>query len=294
MRGSRTRYTLKVQDGCDYSCSYCLVWKARGKSRSVLLKEAVSKAKLAVEVGYKEIVLSGIHLGLYGHDLAPRVSLAELIEEILLKTSVARIRLSSLEINEVTPRILSLLDDPRVCSHLHIPLQSGDSGVLSQMKRNYDIEYFRDRVLEVASHHENLALGTDIIAGFPTETDMAFENSLAHLAELPFTYMHVFPYSARPGTLASGMEDIVGHAKRDARAGMLRDLAAWKKESYTRSQDGKTLEVIFEKKAKDGLWVGTSENYLKVRAQSNDDLNGRLLDLKVEIDAKGALFAYIN
>ncbi|HEB02600.1 MAG TPA: MiaB/RimO family radical SAM methylthiotransferase, partial [Nitrospirae bacterium] len=248
-RSSRTRYFLKVQDGCSNSCSYCLVWKARGKSRSIALGEAVKRARAAVEAGYKEIVLSGVHLGLYGHDLLPQVSLADLMEEILLKTKVPRIRLSSLEINEITPRILKLLGDSRVCSHLHVPLQSGDSGVLGQMRRNYDMEGFRDRVLEISSQlGETLALGTDIIAGFPTETDEAFDNSLALASELPFTYMHVFPYSSRPGTQACGLEDIVGQNKRVARASMLRDLAAWKKESYMRTQDGRILEVLFEKR----------------------------------------------
>ncbi len=294
-RGSRTRYFLKAQDGCDHSCSYCLVWKARGRSRSIALGEAIKRARAAVETGYKEIVLSGVHLGLYGQDLVPQISLSDLMEEILLKTEVSRIRLSSLEINEITPRIIKLLGGSRVCSHLHVPLQSGDSGVLKQMKRNYDMEHFRDRVHEISSQSkETLALGTDIIAGFPTETDEAFDNSLALASELPFTYMHVFPYSSRPGTQASGLEDIVGQDKRVARASMLRSLAAWKKESYMRTQDGRTLEVLFEKKGRDGLWVGTSENYLKIKASSNADLNGSLRTLKVQVVAGGDLYGNIE
>ncbi len=275
-RGSRTRYFLKVQDGCDHSCSYCIVWKARGKSRSVPLEELIEMAKRVSRQGYNEIVLTGVHLGLYGQDLSPGLALSNLVEELLSQTEIRRLRLSSLEINEVTPGLLEIFMDSRVCPHLHIPLQSGDTDVLGSMNRKYDKEYFRHRILEIASRAGDIALGTDIIAGFPTETEEAFENSLSLASELPFTYMHVFPYSSRPGTVAGGLEDIVGHSRRKERAAVLRDLARWKKQDYLRNNIGRDLNVLFEKRGTDGIWFGTSENYLKVKVRSQENLDGAL------------------
>jgi len=280
-RGSRARYFLKVQDGCDHSCSYCIVWKARGKSRSVSLEKSIEIAKRATQQGYNEIVLTGVHLGLYGQDLSPALKLSILVEELLSKTEIRRLRLSSLEINEVTPGLLDIFTDSRVCPHLHIPLQSGDSDVLGSMNRKYDREYFRQRILEISSRAGEIAIGTDIIAGFPTETERAFENSLSLASELPFTYMHVFPYSSRPGTVAGGLEDIVGHRRRKERAAVLRDLARWKKQVYLREYIYRDLNVLFEKRGADGFWSGTSENYLKVKVRSQEDLDGALRIVRI-------------
>lgn len=293
-RGSRTRYFLKVQDGCDHSCTYCMVWKARGKSRSVDLDKAVDMARRASEQGYNEIVLTGVHLGLYGQDINSELTLAELVEELLSRTNIRRFRLSSLEVNEVTPRLLDVFMDPRVCPHLHIPLQSGDSGVLREMNRTYDRDLFRERVLEIVSRTGEIALGTDIIAGFPSETEEAYENTLSLATELPFTYMHVFPYSSRPGTVACELEDIAGHDRRKHRASTLRDLAAWKKQDYLRANMKKSLEVLFEKKGSDGLWVGTSGNYIKIKTKSQGDLEGQLCKVFIREVADGHLLGDLS
>ncbi len=293
-RGSRTRYFLKVQDGCDHCCTYCIVWKARGKSRSIALEESVEMAKRATGQGYNEIVLTGVHLGLYGQDLSPALTLSDLIEGLLSKSEIRRIRVSSLEINEVTSDLLDIFMDSRVCPHLHIPLQSGDSDVLASMNRKYDKEHYRQRVLEIVSRTGEIALGTDIIAGFPTEPEGAFENSLSLASELPFTYMHVFPYSSRPGTAAGGFEDIVGHPRRKERAALLRDLAAWKKQVYLRNNIGRDLNVLFEQKGIDGLWSGTSENYLKVKVRSKEDLNGALRNVRISRVENGNLIGGFN
>ncbi len=288
-RGSRTRYFLKVQDGCDHSCTYCMVWKARGMSRSIAMDKAVDMARRASEQGYNEIVLTGVHLGLYGQDINSGLTLADLVEELLSSTDIRRLRLSSLEINEITPRLLDVFMDSRVCPHLHIPLQSGDSGVLSEMNRAYDRDLFRERVLEIVSRTGDIALGTDIIAGFPTETEEAYENTLSLASELPFTYMHVFPYSSRPGTVACGLTDIAGHGRRKQRASMLRELAGWKKQDYLKANKDRTLEVLFEKKEYDGLWAGTSGNYIRVKARGRDNLEGHLCKVRIREVANGHL-----
>lgn len=287
--GFRRRYNLKVQDGCDHSCSYCLVWKARGKSRSLGLDQILDKAKMAVEAGYKEIVLTGVHLGLWGYDLKGKLRFSDLVKALLDNTNIPRIRLSSLEVGEISPEIIKILSDSRVCSHLHVPLQSGDSAVLRSMRRQYDRETYRERIIEIMAGQNGLSLGTDIIAGYPNESENAFENTLSLLAELPFSYAHVFPYSSRPGTLATKERDIVGGAKRKERASLLRELASWKKSVYVESQIGRRLEMLFETRLDNGLWVGTSDNYLKVQCSSSKNLRGTLCLVDISDLREGVL-----
>jgi threonylcarbamoyladenosine tRNA methylthiotransferase MtaB len=280
--GSRTRRFLKVQDGCDNSCTYCIVWKARGRSRSLEMGNIISRVDAAINEGVKEVVLTGVHLGNYGQDLMPAASLSDMLENILARTSLVRIRLSSLEINEIDQRLLELIKDSRVCSHLHVPLQSGDDDVLGLMRRNYDASYFRDRVEEIAGVIPGIALGTDVIAGFPSETHKAFNNTLNMIEMLPFTYLHVFPYSFRPGTEASMMTDIVGHKERKKRAYILRTIGKNKKKEYMRSQVGRTLNVLIEEDNSDVQVRGTSDNYLKVSVPDNSCMKGSIVPVRIE------------
>jgi threonylcarbamoyladenosine tRNA methylthiotransferase MtaB len=288
MPGGRSRYFLKVQDGCNNSCSYCIVPRARGSSKSVPPHEIIEKARRAVGEGYRELVLTGIHLGQYGADLEGG-SLPGLVENILNNTGVQRLRLSSIEVNEVDDRLLGLFEDPRMARHLHIPLQSGDDGVLSMMNRNYDTAFFREVAARIAERLPEAALGTDVIAGFPRESESAFINTVDLIRELPFSYLHVFPYSRRPGTPAADMDDTVGESLRKERARTLRSLGARKKESYMARQVGRTLETLIESRTSEGTWRGTSCNYLKVRASGSALRRGSIVPVRVEGLLEGEL-----
>jgi threonylcarbamoyladenosine tRNA methylthiotransferase MtaB len=291
----RTRYFLKVQDGCNNFCSYCMVHIARGASRSVTPDAVIDKVKEAVEAGFKEVVLTGIHLGQYGCDLDGGITVSSLVSEVLDKTAINRLRLSSLEVNEVDGHLLDLFENTRLMPHLHIPLQSGDDGVLKLMNRGYDTQFYRDKVLELLERLPEAALGTDIIAGFPQETEEAFRNTCSLVENLPFTYMHVFPYSRRPGTPAAEMSDIVGQSERKRRASELRTLAARKRSEYADRQIGRTLEVLIEQKVGETLYRGTSCNYLKVYVASEREISGTVVPACVEaIDGERLIGAQAN
>ncbi|MDA8171073.1 MAG: MiaB/RimO family radical SAM methylthiotransferase [Nitrospiraceae bacterium] len=283
-RGARrSRYFLKIQDGCDYSCSYCIVWKARGRARSVRPDEVVRRVRRAVECGYKEVVLTGIHLGLYGREFddsnlirgAGAPCLSWLLEKILAETDVPRLRLSSLEINEVDGRLLDLLKGGRLARHLHLPLQSGDDRILKLMKRHYDSAGFIGKVNKMVKEIPSLGLGTDVIVGFPGEGEPEFKNTLSVLRELPFTYMHVFAYSPRPGTEAAHLSAAVESPIKKRRSGILRALAAEKKRSFIERLKGETLGVLIERGGEAGDcagagkgvcfgYRGVADNYVKV------------------------------
>jgi threonylcarbamoyladenosine tRNA methylthiotransferase MtaB len=290
----RTRHFLKVQDGCNNSCSYCIVHIARGASKSVTPDKIIENVKRAVDSGYREVVLTGIHLGQYGTDLGGGAPVSGLVEDILEKTSVERLRLSSLEVNEIDDRLLGLFKNPRLMPHLHIPLQSGDDETLKLMNRAYDTAFFRETVKRVHERLPEIALGTDIIAGFPSETNQAFENTMALAEELPFTYMHIFPYSRRPGTPAAGMEDIVGPDERKRRAKALRDLSQSKNWAYLNRQVGKTLEVLLEETVKDGTCLGTSSNYLKVEVPCDARMCGTIAPIRIAGVREGRLVGELS
>jgi threonylcarbamoyladenosine tRNA methylthiotransferase MtaB len=279
-RGSRSRFFLKVQDGCNHSCSYCIVPRARGRPRSIRPEEAVAEINRSVALGYREAVLTGVNLGLYGRDIGS--SLFELIEGCLLKTGVERIRLSSLEVTEIDDRLLSLMEEERLCNHLHIPLQSGDDDVLKFMGRPYDTLFIKETVERITSRLGDIALGTDIIAGFPQEDVKAFDKTHRFLSGLPISYMHVFPYSRRPGTAAASMTDVVGQGERKRRAAILRRLAEEKKTGYLGSQKGRTLDVLIEKRISKEEFSGTSGNYLKVHVRGRGLISGSLVPVRVE------------
>lgn len=285
----RTRYFLKVQDGCNNSCSYCIVHIARGPSRSVNLQNIIEKVRKAVECGYREVVLTGIHLGQYGTDIGSGTSISSLISEILENTKIDRLRLSSLEVNEIDDKLMDLFDNQRLMPHLHIPLQSGDDEVLRKMNRSYDTAFFRKTLNRVCMRYPEIALGTDIIAGFPSETKKAFDNTMTLAEELPFTYIHVFPYSNRPGTPAADMDDIVGHAERKRRAQVLRDLSKMKKSYYIKRQKGKTLEVLLEDTVRDGICHGTSCNYLKIEVPCDARMLGTIVPVRIIKECDGRL-----
>lgn len=275
----RSRYFFKIQDGCNYSCSYCIIPKARGKSRSLEPHHVIDRIK-EVSLYHNEVVLTGVHLGTYGQDLQPKLKLSSLIERILKETSIYRIRLSSLEIKEIDDHLLDLLSDNRLCKHLHIPLQSGDNNVLQRMKRNYRIEEFFKVIYKIIERYPDISIGTDVIVGFPGETDEEFNNTRQVLESLPFSYLHVFPYSYRSGTEASKFNPFINDHVKKQRASILRGIGTQKRLDYIRRHIGKTLDVLIEKKV-DGHFIGLSGNYLRVRTDYDNLSQREIVNIRV-------------
>lgn len=288
----RSRAYLKVQDGCNFSCTYCVVPEARGKSHSLKLSEVIHQAREFEKSGYNEIVITGIHLGLYGYDLCPKMNLPELLKILLKSTNISRIRLSSLEINEITEDIIELLQDRRICSHLHIPLQSGDDQVLKRMNRNYNVNKIVSKIENIAKKVKDISIGTDIIVGFPGEGDKEFLNTKNIIKSLPFSYMHIFPFSKRPNTIASAMkEQNTKHIKHE-RYIQLNALNIKKKVEYMTAYIDKTLDIIIEETGEGNTVVGTSSNYLKISIPSLSYDKGTLIRVRVVRIDDNRLIAY--
>ena len=242
-----SRAFVKIQEGCSASCSYCIVPRARGPHRSLTLDTVLSQIRVLQEHGYHEVVLTGIHIGRYGVDLDPPLTLAALIEHILASTDGLRLRLSSVEPTEVTPRLVALVaEESRLAPHLHIPLQSGDDGILAAMNRPYRAMQYRETIELLVRARDDLAIGTDLIVGFPGETEERFERTLALVRDLPITYIHVFSFSPRPGTAAASMADQVSPAVKKRRSSRLIELGTSKKRSFLKSQVGTEPIVLVE------------------------------------------------
>jgi threonylcarbamoyladenosine tRNA methylthiotransferase MtaB len=270
---NRSRAYLKIQDGCNYFCSYCIVPFARGKSRSMPQQEVLRALDNLCRQDYKEIVLTGIHLGAYGQDLQPPTNLPEMITRIIEQAGNTRIRLSSIEPREITDELLQLFNKrDNLCPHLHIPLQSGDDNILNLMKRDYDADFYRKLIEKITATVRDVAIGVDVMVGFPAEGEKEFNNTLHLLKELPIAYLHVFPYSERPQTSAREIQPKVNGPLIKKRAAILRSLGAKKKETFTKRFLGKELRVLVEKikDKKTGLMKGFSQNYLPVLIDKPD------------------------
>lgn len=266
--GNHTRPTLKIQDGCNSRCSFCVIPFVRGKSRSLPVATVLSEVRRLADSGFREIVLSGISLGTYGRDLTPRVEFLELLRQILGETPVDRLRVSSIEPLDVTEDLINLFAaNHRLAPHFHMPLQSASDRVLAAMHRWYRAEHYSRRVALIRERLPNAAIGADVIAGFPGETEEDHAATLRFMEERPFSYLHVFSYSSRPGTRAAQLSDHVrGHIiKRRARE--LRALAEQKSTEFRQSQIGRTLQVLTLHRDQKDSPVHTpalSENYLSV------------------------------
>ena len=270
---NRSRAYLKIQDGCNSFCSYCIVPFARGKSRSMPWQEVLRAVDILCGQDYKEIVLTGIHLGAYGQDLQPPTNLPDMIHRIIEQAGNTRIRLSSIEPREITDELLQLFNKrDNLCPHLHIPLQSGDDNILNLMKRDYDTDFYRKLIEKITATVKNVAIGVDIMVGFPSEGEKEFNNTLHLLKEIPIAYLHVFPYSERPQTSARKIQPKVNGSLIKKRAAILRSLGAKKKEDFTKRFLGKELRVLVEKikDKKTGLMKGVSQNYLPVLIDKPD------------------------
>jgi len=265
-----TRAFLKIQDGCNAFCSYCIVPYARGRSRSIGGEEVLKRIQTLSGNGHREVVLTGIHLGAYGEDRQDGSSLTGILRQVEEHQIIERLRLSSIEPREITEEILEIMKGARiVCPHLHIPLQSGDDGVLSRMGRNYDAAFFRDLAEKVCASRPDMTVGMDVMVGFPGEDEKAFENTVALIESLPIAYLHVFPYSRRPGTAAAGMGNQVREEDKKRRGQALRQLGMTKRQAFLGRFIGSAMPVLVEKR-KDrasGYLQGFSHNYLPVLIQ---------------------------
>lgn len=287
-----TRAFLKIQEGCNYSCTYCIIPTARGLSRSVAPREVLNQVRLLTDAGYAEIVLTGIHLGGYGQDLTPKMDLTALLEMLVDSSLVRRIRLSSLDPREVPERLLDLIAGSEViCPHLHICAQAGEDMILKQMRRNYDSTYYRELLSKTRDRLPEAALGSDIIVGFPGESDEQFESSLTYFASLPLTYFHVFPYSERRGTAASTLPDPVPVPVKKVRAQRMRQLGVEKKEQFCQSFHGRRMPVLIEEKIDRGSGGrrGFTRNYLPIIVNGGNNRVNEEVDVQIDGFAGGCL-----
>jgi threonylcarbamoyladenosine tRNA methylthiotransferase MtaB len=275
--GGRTRAFLKVQDGCDLFCTFCIVPWSRGRSRSVPPREILGQLEHLANRGFQEVVLTGIHLGGYGIDLRPKMDLADLVEMIAERPIVPRVRLSSIDPPEVSESLLRVMKQSEVlCPHLHVPVQAVDDTVLRRMRRRYDTMLVRDVAQQIRAQLPDAALGTDVIAGFPGETSGQFQRTAERLADLPFTYFHVFPYSRRTGTTAAKLAGHMPRAEILARARALRKLGERKKVEFAARFVGERLRVLPEQKRVGGAVTGYARNYVRVRMVSAERLGGEV------------------
>jgi threonylcarbamoyladenosine tRNA methylthiotransferase MtaB len=266
--GNHTRPTLKIQDGCNSRCSFCVIPFVRGRSRSLPVATVLAEIQRLSDGGFKEIVLSGINLGTYGRDLAPRVEFLEMLRRILDETCVERLRVSSIEPLDVTQDVIDFFAaNKRMAPHFHMPLQSGVNRILGAMHRWYRAEHYARRVELIHERLPDAAIGADVIAGFPGENDAEHEQTMQFIDERPFTYLHVFSYSVRPGTKAAGFPGQVSGEVIQRRARELRGLGARKAEVFRKSQIGRTLRVLTlhrDSKADPSCTPAISGNYLSV------------------------------
>jgi threonylcarbamoyladenosine tRNA methylthiotransferase MtaB len=281
----RTRAFLKIEDGCDQYCAYCIIPYARGGVRSLhpeLVKERLGEL---ICDGYREIVLTGVHTSVYGKDLAEDINLARLLQDLVELPGDFRIRLSSVEPVDVSEEMLDVMaSSPRICRHLHIPLQSGDDEILKLMRRPYNTGEYRDLFLRALERIPGLAVTTDVMVGFPGEEDRHFENTYNFIASLPFRDLHVFKYSPRRGTPAAEMPGQVKPGAKDERSKKLRELASTHASNFAGGALGETLDVLVERpfRKKPGYWQGITDNYLRVIFPSREKgLQGRLLPVKL-------------
>ncbi|MFC1826712.1 tRNA (N(6)-L-threonylcarbamoyladenosine(37)-C(2))-methylthiotransferase MtaB [Thermodesulfobacteriota bacterium] len=280
----RTRAFLKIQDGCNNFCSYCIVPYARGRSRSLAFDKVLDQALGYANHGHKEIVITGIHVGHYGLDLNPPLHLFHLLKELSALTPEVRYRLSSLEPSEINRDILEFMAVANnFMPHLHIPLQSGSNTILRKMNRKYSVKQFSEKVKRCREMVPEAAVGVDVLVGFPGEAEEDFLKTYELLRNLPITYFHVFPYSKRPGTPAAKMENQVPVKIKDERVAVLRKLDHKKRSAFYGSRIGKVHNVLVEsERSADGLAKGFTDNYIPVHFKAKPEHINRVLPVKME------------
>ncbi len=274
----RSRAMVKIQEGCDQVCAYCIVPTVRGRERSIPVDEIVSTANAYADIGCREVVLTGTQLGSYGFDLED-VNIVGLVRNLLERTEVPRIRISSLQPQDISDELLELWEDPRLCPHFHVPLQSGSDSILKAMRRRYTSAEFQDSVRRIKESVRGAAVTADVIVGFPGETESDFRDSVAACVEAELASTHVFPYSIRPGTSAAYYKDQIKPPRKSARVKELAEVVDGLAREFREASVGQTRQVLWERaESSDGVtaWLGLTDNYLRVRALSESDLASRI------------------
>jgi threonylcarbamoyladenosine tRNA methylthiotransferase MtaB len=290
----RTRPTLKIQDGCDARCSFCVIPAVRGQSRSLPPEKVLEQVRQLEQAGYQEVVLSGINLGGYGRDLDRRINFLGMVERILRETSIARIRISSIEPMDVSPALIRLVaEELRMAQHFHVPLQSGCDRILRLMNRRYWTKQYAERLLAIHEQVPNAAMGADVMVGFPGETAQDHAASLRFIESLPYTYLHIFPFSARPGTPAStAAAQVNGRVARE-RSQEIRAVIAAKRQAFLAAQVGRSVPALTLDEVEEGARGALTTNYLKVVLPSCEVSPNRLIDVAVGRITSGKLFGYV-
>jgi threonylcarbamoyladenosine tRNA methylthiotransferase MtaB len=285
---SHTRAFLKIQDGCNYICSFCIIPFARGRSRAISIKDAISEAKRLVKDGFKEIVLTGVNIGEYEQSSGEK--LHDLIAQILEIDGLSRFRLSSVEPNTFTDELIEVLkSSPKVQDHFHVPLQSGSDEILKGMRRKYTVSDYKKVINKLITAFPNAGIGADVIVGFPGETEAQFNDTFNLLKELPITHFHIFPYSKRKNTTASKLDNQIHHATKKERVRALMMFGEAKLNLFSEDQVGKKTKVLFEKRNKRGLFEGYSSNFVRVEVSTTLDLSNSERDVYIESMKNGKL-----
>ena len=287
----RTKAFIKVQTGCDESCSFCTVVRARGSSASDTSENILDNVRHAIDGGYKEITLTGINLGTWGMDFHSKETFSSLVEDIANLNGNFRIRLSSINPMEIDDHLIELISQhEKICPHLHIPLQSGDTEVLSKMRRNYNAKQYEHIVRRASEKISPLGLGADVIVGFPGESEVSFEHTRKLIEELPFSYLHVFSYSPRSGTEAHNFKNNIKNITKKERNLILNDLVKEKAQQFYKSFIGKKVTVLVEeRKQADGVLKGHSEHYIPVSIDAEGFLQNQLVSVLITETRKNEL-----
>jgi len=290
---SRTRAYFKIQDGCDYKCTFCTIPLARGKSRSMNPELVVEEFTNLVQQGYKEIILTGVNVGDYGKSFD--LNFYELLKKLIQVEGDFRIRISSIEPNLLSDEIINLTaESKKLCNHFHIPLQSGSDTILRSMQRRYTSEDYRKVILKVNQLISDVGIGVDVIVGYPGETEKEFMETYNFLLDLPISYLHVFTYSERPDTKALTIPASVDFTERKRRNKMLRILSDKKKNYFYNQMIGKNIDVLFESKDENGMMKGFSSNYIRVQNKFDKDLENQVCIVAVKGIENGLVFGEIK
>lgn len=285
-----TRANIKIQDGCDFFCSFCEIPYARGRARSRVFDDILLEVQALSAAGHKEIILTGINLGTYAHEGKSLMDVISKMEEI---KDLERIRISSIEPTTISPLLFDHMGRGKLCRYLHIPLQSGSNAVLLEMKRKYSAEEFVHFISEAEAKVPQICIGTDVIVGFPGETDKHFDETMDLIREAPIDYVHVFSYSGRHMAKSRLRKDFVPSHIIAKRSLALRELSGRKRHVFHESLLGSTQKVLIEE-MKDGYWVGYTDNYVKVKIQSNQDLSNQILSVRLTSFSGSSLFGLLN
>jgi threonylcarbamoyladenosine tRNA methylthiotransferase MtaB len=277
-----TRAMLKIQDGCDFNCSFCIIPFARGSSKSREYRNIIHQTHTLIQNGYKEIVLTGVNIGYYGYQSGERGALKRLLKDLDEMEGLERIRISSIEPNTVDEEMLEIMANSRtICSHFHLPLQSASDDILQGMKRRYTLKKYQALVEKISQRWTCFGLGTDVIVGFPGETDARFKETYDFIERMPYSYVHVFNYSRRRGTEADGLIDQIPNKVREERSQILRKLAIQKKLNFARRHIGTVEPILVEEKTDQGLQSGFTKDYLKVFIPAREDISNQFVPVQI-------------